>query len=261
VSSARRRAAQPLVLAYHAVSDSWPDSLSVKPAALERQLSLLARRGYRGVTFGDAVSGAGEGKLVAITFDDAHRSVVTEAAPIMASLGMVGTMFVPTAYAGVEGPVAWRGIEHWLQGDYRGELVRASWAELRALSEAGWEIGSHSHTHPYLPELSDAELAFELAHSREVCESEMGLACRSLAYPYGAFDERVMAAAAASGYSAAASLPRRSLINRSHYAWPRIAVFRSDSPSRFRLKVNPATRSLRRSRILSLRSRLPHARR
>lgn len=261
MTSARRRAAQPLVLAYHAVSDSWPDPLSVKPDALERQLSLLAKRGYRSVTFSDAVRDAGKEKLVAITFDDSHRSVVTAAAPIMASLGMVGTMFVPTAYAGVEGPVAWRGIEHWLHGEYRGELLRASWAELRALSEGGWEIGSHSHTHPYLPELSDAEMSFELAHSREVCESETGLICRSLAYPYGAFDERVMAAAAACGYSAAASLPRNSLINRSHYAWPRIAVFRSDSRWRFKLKVNPVTRRLRESRILTLRSLLLRARR
>jgi peptidoglycan/xylan/chitin deacetylase (PgdA/CDA1 family) len=252
---------QPLVLAYHGVSKTWPDPLSVEPDVLESHLRLLARRGYRSVTFSDAVNSAGTGKLVAITFDDAHRSVVTEAAPIMASLGMVGTVFVPTAYAGVEGPAAWAGIEHWVQGEHRDELVRASWTELRTLADGGWEIGSHSHTHPRLPELSDAELRFELVHSREVCESETGLACRSLAYPYGAFDARVMAAAAASGYSAAASLPRRSLVNRSHYAWPRIAVFRTDRRWRFKLKVNPATRKLQEGRILSLGSRLLPSRR
>ena len=47
-----------LVLCYHAVSDGWPSGLSVTPAALERQLAILLGRGYRGVTFTEAVEDA-----------------------------------------------------------------------------------------------------------------------------------------------------------------------------------------------------------
>ena len=34
-----------------------------------------------------------------------------------------------------------------------------SWAELRTLADAGWEIGSHTVTHPHLTQLDDATLA------------------------------------------------------------------------------------------------------
>ncbi len=45
--------ADPLILCYHAVRERWPAPLSVTPRALEDQLELLVRRGYRGATFGE----------------------------------------------------------------------------------------------------------------------------------------------------------------------------------------------------------------
>lgn len=47
-----------LILCYHAVSPSWPAALSVTPDALESQLTRLARAGYRGVRFSDALGDA-----------------------------------------------------------------------------------------------------------------------------------------------------------------------------------------------------------
>ena len=44
-----------LALCYHALSDSWPAVLAVKPTRFEQQLSWLTERGYRGVTFSDLV--------------------------------------------------------------------------------------------------------------------------------------------------------------------------------------------------------------
>ena len=54
-----------LVLCYHGVSEDWPSALAVTPEALERQLGFLVDRGYRGVTFREAVRGV-EGKALAI---------------------------------------------------------------------------------------------------------------------------------------------------------------------------------------------------
>ena len=51
---------RPLVLCYHAVSDTWPHQLSVSPEALEGQLSLLLRNGYRPVDAAGAVTGDGQ---------------------------------------------------------------------------------------------------------------------------------------------------------------------------------------------------------
>jgi peptidoglycan/xylan/chitin deacetylase (PgdA/CDA1 family) len=99
----------PLVLCYHAVSERWPADLSLTPTAFEEQLALLARRGYRGVTFSEAVA-RGEARTVAITFDDAYRSVLELGKPLLDRHGWPGTVFVPTDWAGTERPMAWPGI-------------------------------------------------------------------------------------------------------------------------------------------------------
>ena len=72
-----------LVLCYHAVSESWAAPLSVTPRGFERQLRLLSDRGYRGETFTEAVLAPEGAKTMAVTFDDAYRSVFEVGLPIL----------------------------------------------------------------------------------------------------------------------------------------------------------------------------------
>ena len=181
-----------LVLCYHAVSDSWPADLAIRPMQLEGQLTALLEHGYRGVTFHQAVHAPPSSKVVAVTFDDAYRSVIELGLPVLSRLGLPGTVFVPTGFAGSAEPMSWPGIDAWLGGPHEAELTAMSWSELATLKAAGWEIGSHTRTHPRLVDLDDADLADELVRSRVECESRLGVPCRSLAYPYGSVDDRVV---------------------------------------------------------------------
>ena len=235
-----------LVLCYHALSERWPAVLAVTPEAFEAQLRLLLGRGYRGTTFSEAVRSPGR-RTLAVTFDDAYRSVYELARPILGELGLPATVFVPTAFAGSEKPMSWPGIERWLGGPHERELVPMSWEELGELAEAGWEIGSHTRTHPRLTELDDEALAVELEGSRADCEAALQAPCRSLAYPYGDEDERVVAAAGAAGYMAAGALPQ-SFAGASHLRWPRVGVYRPDDHRRFAIKTSPGVLALRASR-------------
>ena len=240
-----------IVLAYHAVADGFPAPLAVTPAALRDQLTLLVERGYRGVTFSGLAEARGKGKLLAVTFDDAYRSVHSLAAPILAELGLPGTVFAPTSYIGTERPMSWPGIERWLETPHARELVPMSWDELRSLAEAGWEVGSHTVTHPRLTSLEDGLLDAELRDSRLECSERMGEPCTSIAYPYGDHDDRVVAATARAGYEWGATLPGR-LPRAQPLRWPRIGVYNSDDLGRFRLKVSPILRFARSTPILSL---------
>jgi peptidoglycan/xylan/chitin deacetylase (PgdA/CDA1 family) len=197
-----------LVLCYHAVSPSWPARLSIVPEAFERQLELLAGRGYRGATVREAIEGPPAERTVAVTFDDAYRSVLELARPILERLGMPASVYVPTAWPGRGEPMTWPGIDEWLGGPHEGELACMSWDELRGLADLGWEVGSHTRSHPRLPELEDAELDAELAGSRRDCEAGLGRPCDSL------------------------------------------GIYHVDGEAdwRWRLKVSPAVRALRRSR-------------
>jgi len=233
-----------IVLAYHAVSGSWPADLAVSPERLHDQLELLVRRGYRGTTFHDAVTVPARGKALAVTFDDAYGSVLEQANPILSSLGLPGTIFVVTDFADDERSLCWPGIDHWLAGPHESELRGLSWSQLEGLADAGWEIGSHTLSHPRLTRLDDDALRRELRKSRAACEHALRQPCRSLAYPYGDVDRRVVTEARDAGYTAAGTLPRR-LEGPTALTWPRIGIYRRDSLGRFRLKVSPAFRRLR----------------
>ena len=232
-----------LVLCYHAVSERWDADLSVTPERLERQLGLLVARGYRGTTLTAAARERPRGKTLVVTFDDAYRSVAELAFGILSRLGLPGTVFAPTAFIGLERPMKWPGIDVWLGGPHESELRPMSWDQLGMLAEHGWEVGSHTRTHPRLIELDDRSLADELEGSRAACEARIGR-CESLAYPYGDHDDRVVEATRRAGYSVACTLPRR-LNHTSAMRWPRVGIYYVDDDRRFRLKVSPVVRWLR----------------
>jgi peptidoglycan/xylan/chitin deacetylase (PgdA/CDA1 family) len=122
------------------------------------------------------------------------------------------------------------------------------------LVDAGWEAGSHTCSHPRLTQLDDAGLAGELRGSREACEQRLSQPCRTLAYPYGDHDRRVVAAAGASGYEAACTLPE-SFKADDALRTPRVGVYHRDGEAVFRLKISAWTRRARRSRAWPAASR------
>lgn len=232
-----------LVLCYHALSRRFPAQLSTTPERFSRQLQSLARRGYRGVTFSEAVRGS-TGRTVAVTFDDGYVSVLELGLPVLRELGWPATIFVPTDFIGSETPMRWHGIDRWLGGEHEGELLPLSWEQLDLLVEHGWEVGSHTCSHPRLTELDDRSLIHELGGSKAACELHLRRPCSSLAYPYGDVDARVVRAAAAAGYEAAAALPAGPGYERA-LEWPRVGVYFKDNRARFELKRSPLVRRLR----------------
>jgi peptidoglycan/xylan/chitin deacetylase (PgdA/CDA1 family) len=227
-----------LVLCYHAVSESWPSPLAVRPSQLEEQLAFLVRRGYRGATFTDAVTSPPTRKTLAVTFDDGFRSVMERGLPVLSSLGLPATIFIPTEWIGRGEPLAWSGIDHWIGSPQEHELAPLTWSQLGSLAEAGWEIGSHTRTHPHLPMVGTGRVVDEVAHSRRECEERLGRRCRSIAYPYGEWDARVVRAVEEAGYQTGAALPVRVHARRT-LAWPRVGVWRGETFPYWQQKTAP----------------------
>jgi peptidoglycan/xylan/chitin deacetylase (PgdA/CDA1 family) len=230
-----------LVLCYHGVGHRIEQRWTVLAGSFERQIAALRRRGYVGATFSAALTNPPGRRVVAITFDDAYRCVLDVAFPMLSAAGLPATVFVPTAYAAGRRPPAWDGAHSNGAASPDAALACMGWDQLRTLADAGWEIGSHTRTHPRLTLLDGAALTEELAGSRADCEEAMQRPCRALAYPYGDVDQRVVAAAGAAGYAFAATVPHRPewpLPLR----WPRIVVSSSDSDRRFALRTSAAGR-------------------
>lgn len=147
---------------------------------------------------------------VSITFDDGLASVYRLALPEMERCGVSGTAFVVSDLVGER---------------YFGYPVMNK-KMLLDLSSAGWEIGSHTRTHPDLVSLPDQQLDEELESSKQRLESLIKKPVTSLAYPYGQCDSRV--ARCAQRYYAWARTVSR---------YPPVRLNSSDPRDRMRLKA------------------------
>lgn len=226
-----------VALCFHAVEDT-PVDLAVDPQMLRRHLIRMLARGFRFVRAGELAKCAREtGRWAAVTFDDGYRSVHERALSVLESLNVRATVFPTVATVAGTSELRLAGLRPML-----------SWDELRDLQRRGWEIGSHTVNHVELTRCSDAQLDEELREARERIEAELSSPCRVLAYPYGSCDPRVMAAARAAGYRAAFTVPRR-WTPPEPLAWPRVNVWRHDTPTSVALKSSRVVRAARRSRL------------
>jgi peptidoglycan/xylan/chitin deacetylase (PgdA/CDA1 family) len=191
------------ILMHHQVGPHRPGSplnrWRVTQRNFEWQLDTLQRLGYRGVALRDLVESPESQspppamRRVVLTFDDGYRGVKESALPALRARGFAATVFVVADRTG--------GVNDW-DGETPGEPLLAA-DEIQALYGAGIEIGSHGATHRALTRLDDADLAREVAGSRETLERITGAPVTSFCYPYGDFDDRVVEAVRAAGYGAA----------------------------------------------------------
>jgi peptidoglycan/xylan/chitin deacetylase (PgdA/CDA1 family) len=238
-----------LVLCYHGVSEDWPADFSISPGRLADQVRWFLDRGYRPATFTAAATGQARGRVLAVTFDDAYRSVGRLAFPLLSELGVPATVFAPTGFVDDPVPRGWDGTHEWAGTAFAAEIAVMGWSGLEELAEAGWEIGSHTRTHPRLTELDDQTLRDELGGSREELEARLGRPCRSLAYPYGDVDRRVAKAAGEAGYSAAGGVLPGRASERDPLLFPRISVGRGWADETLRRRVRPWQRRLQSSAL------------
>jgi glycosyltransferase involved in cell wall biosynthesis len=84
-----------------------------------------------------------------------------------------------------------------------------TWGELKDMSAAGIDIGSHTRSHPILTRLSDESAATEIRRSREELESALGRAVHHFAYPNGGgvlnHDARIVNLVRNAGFRSAAT--------------------------------------------------------
>ena len=215
-----------LVLCYHGIHPEARHG-EVTPDSFREQLALVAERGYRFTTFTDAVLQERPGRAAAVTFDDGVASAVEFGLPVLDELDAPGTMFLALDLLGIGG------------------VLRE--ADAGRLVAHGWEVGSHTVSHPVLTKVDDATLHEELVSSRRRIAELTGVPCAAVAYPKGYADSRVVAAAAAAGYVAGAALEGATDLGPIALAWPRVGVRGDDSLRVFGLKCSRAVRRARSS--------------
>ena len=172
------------ILMYHSVSDEAETGVSpyyrtaTSPKIFRQHMQLLKSSGYQSVDLKTAVVALKRGskeKLAVVTFDDGYRDFYTAAFPILKEQHLTATMFLPTAFIGME------------RRSFKARECM-TWSEVKELHQAGIHFGSHTVTHPKLVELDWPQIKRELADSKAEIEKHLGTAADTFAYPF-AFPE------------------------------------------------------------------------
>jgi len=145
-------------------------------------MSYLSEEGYHPVTFKDVYDHWDNvrplpTKPALITFDDGYANNFIQGFPILRDFGFRATLFV------VVQTVGWDN--HWHDPKSEIRIPMISWAQLKELLKAGWEIGSHTMNHPNLIQLTLEEVRIEVEKSRRIIGEFLDEIPLTFAYPYG----------------------------------------------------------------------------
>ena len=110
--------------------------------------------------------------LISVTFDDGWEVTYTDAMPLLQKYGIHTTQYILS------------GVEK--------DQKYLSWNQVRAIHDAGHEIGCHGKSHPDLRLLNDTDLTEQVHGCKQELAKRFGMVT-SFASPYGAFDTRTLA--------------------------------------------------------------------
>jgi biofilm PGA synthesis lipoprotein PgaB len=226
-SLARARAVPPAggaplvaILCYHDISDDPSGAgYTVSPAEFRRHLRILREAGWSFLSLSELLArkdraGGIPPKTIVVTFDDAYRSFLEKALPILKEEGVKATVAVVSSFIDSPPPDV-------------PEMM--TWEQLKAAEGSGFaEVASHSHdlhrfevSNPYndtAPSVTtrryrNAEKRYEdrdeyrgriradLRKSKAVLSEKLGRDVSVLAWPYGEYNEMARELAGKEGFA------------------------------------------------------------
>jgi peptidoglycan/xylan/chitin deacetylase (PgdA/CDA1 family) len=127
-----------------------------------------------------------EGRYLVVTFDDGYKNNFEIAAPILQKHRIPACFFVVTDFISIKAGDHQRIAFYAKNAFFASQpSENMSWADVRHLIQSGFEIGSHTHTHPHLSSLSKAQVSEELTKSKLCIEENTGQPIRHFSWPYG----------------------------------------------------------------------------
>jgi peptidoglycan/xylan/chitin deacetylase (PgdA/CDA1 family) len=180
-----------VIIMYHRIGEEavFP-STSVTKEQFDAHVSLLEKQKYTVWSLEKLSMALRSGRAipdrtVAITFDDAYRSIYDIAWPRLKQAGMPFTIFVAT-----------KSVDARASGFM-------TWDHLREMTEGGVTIGNHTRTHLHMAGASLEQNRKEILHARRRISEELSVNPSLFAYPYGEMSNEVRDLVIAEGFKAA----------------------------------------------------------
>lgn len=216
---------------YHVIAPAptgatFPE-LFVDPNDFAEQMHWLAGRGFHAVTLDQVYDYWLRGTPlpahpIVISFDDGTIGQDTHAFPVLRRLH-------------------WPGVLNLKLNALKSRYTLPAW-RVRQLVAAGWELDSHTITHPDLTHVDDTQLWREVHDSRMELQHEFHVPVDFFCYPSGRYDAHVVAAVRAAGYLGATTTHYGLARPEDIYTLARIRIDGTDHLAGFASKLSSLTR-------------------
>jgi len=186
------------ILLYHRFGPTVADGMTMKTSVFEEHLRYLRDNGYKVIRLRQLVDWylkkgpPPPAKSVVIVEDDAHKSVYSDMLPLVKKYNVPVTVFVyPSAISNAK--------------------YAMTWDQLRALKQSGlFDFQGHTFWHPNFkkdrkkmqPAEFEKSADMQLTKSKGRIEKELGVKVDMLAWPFGIYDDYLLARATKAGYLA-----------------------------------------------------------
>ena len=128
--------------------------------------------------------------MITLTFDDGWRSAKDEALPLLDSKNLKASFYIIT--------------DCLKENSFPAYIKKFDVLELY---ESGYEIGSHTKSHPHLSKLTQEKIIDEVVDSKSVLLS-LGITSQTFVYPYGDFNQTVTKEVMKAGFIGARTVQR-----------------------------------------------------
>ncbi|HMK56113.1 MAG TPA: polysaccharide deacetylase family protein [Dissulfurispiraceae bacterium] len=190
------------ILLYHRFGPVAADSMTTTTSVFRAHIEYLMSNGYTVIPLRQLVNyylhkgPAPAAKSVVITVDDGHKTVYTDMLPIVKKYRIPVTLFIyPSAISNAS--------------------YAMTWDQLRELQKTGlFDMQGHTYWHPNFkherrkssPSEYEKTVDMQLNKSKTRLERELGTRIDMLAWPFGIFDDYLLARASQAGYIATFTL-------------------------------------------------------
>ncbi len=194
------------ILMYHSISRQSGAAFfrpyAVPPERFAEQMAYLYNNGYTTLGVTQLIEARQKNHIpercVVITFDDGFADFYVDALPVLKRYNQTASVYITTGYVGA--------TSLWMQPD-EGNRPMLTWEQIKAIQEAGVEIGAHSHTHPQQLDVLPLNKAYsEITRSKELLEQQLARPILSFAYPHGCHSPSLCQMLKRAGYTSACAV-------------------------------------------------------
>lgn len=179
------------IMMYHMISDQHKESkksgLRVSPDMFERHIKYFKDNGWKFIKMSELQLYENDNKVVAITFDDGYLDNYTNALPLLKKYNACATLYLvidrhKNDWSVKKNPKHNTGVlanEKKLSDNHINEM----------LDSGVFELGGHTITHPFLPNITTEDKQYEMIECKNILENTFNTKVSSFAYPFGIYND------------------------------------------------------------------------